>query len=98
MESSQPVEVPFDDQAWQWEGRAPVLPAGFSLSGVPMVKLGGGITGYRLGDLERQLPAETFAELDEWLKGATVGVDDAGEQVVYLEDWEQWIRGGFPLD
>lgn len=83
---------------WQREGRGPILPDVFSLSGVAMVKLGGGRTGYRLADLERRLLAETVAELDEWLKGATVGVDDAGEQVVYLEDWEQWIRGGFPLD
>ncbi|MHB1526534.1 MAG: hypothetical protein ACYCZN_09680 [Candidatus Dormibacteria bacterium] len=92
------MAVPPDDQAWQWNSKGPVLPNGFSLSGVPMVKLGGGRTGYRLADLERRLPAETVAELEEWLRGATVGVDDAGEHVLYLEDWAQWIRGGFPLD
>ena len=97
MPDSPPVAVPKDDQGWQWNTKGPVLPNDFSLLGVPMVRLRDH-TGFRLADLERRLPAETFAELEEWLRGATVGVDDAGEHVIYLEDWAQWIRGGFPFD
>lgn len=97
LKAPAPVAVQPSHDPSQFASR-PVLPPGFSLTGVALVSAGQDITGYRLGDLERRLPTETFAAFREWLEGQTVGVDDAGGQVVYLQDWEQWLRGGFPLD
>lgn len=56
-----------------------------------------GIDGYRLGNIQECLEPEKYRKLRSWLIGQTVG-DYRHEPVVYVHDYERFLRGLDPID
>ena len=45
--------------------------------------------------------AHTVKEVDDlqnWMRGQTMGIAHNGEVMIYAWDYEIWLRGGWPLD
>ena len=51
-----------------------------------------GIDGYRLGNIQECITLEKYRKMRSWLIGQTVG-DYRGEPVVYVHDYERFLRG-----
>lgn len=57
-----------------------------------------GIKGYLMSNIERVLGKDNFAKFSQWMNGQTVTVYKNGDSLVYLVDFERFLKALPALD
>ncbi len=57
-----------------------------------------GIEGYLMSNIEQVLDKETFTKFLQWMNGQTTAEYKSGDSLVYLVDFERFLKGLPALD